>query len=613
MASINGTDGSDSINGTDGADSISGLGGADTINGGLGDDTIDGGAGADRMVDQEGTNTFFVDNRDDRVVGSGRDTVITSVSYTQFLTAFEPGGGSGLLEMRAAAGTALINLTGDFGPNRLIGNDGDNVLIGLNVEGALNGDTMIGLGGNDTYGVANAGSVITEAVGGGVDSVFADVDFTLAAGSEIELLSAADQTGTRAFRFTGNEFAQTIIGNFGANALRGGGGADTLSGLRGDDSYTVDSTATVIQEAAGEGADTLVVTAAAANYLLNVGASVELLRAEAGGAAINIGGNEFSQRIEGNSGANILSSGGGGGVDTLVGFDGDDTYRVFATGDVIEDTGGFDTVYASGTSYFLYSTAAVEYLSPSEQAGTTAIYLVGNGASQLIAGNYGDNIINGRGGDGQAAPDTLVGLFGNDSYGVFSQGDVVREAAGQGTDVVYASASYQLRQGTEIEGLSAVNQQAADAASAYTLRGNEFAQTVVGNNAGNVLDGRGGNDTLVGLGGADTFAFTTAPGTNNVDTIQDFGAGDRIGLDAGIYRGLAEVTTAVAADRFVVGTAAGDADDRIIYDQATGRLFYDGDGNGAGAAVQFAQLAAGTVLTAASFVIVQPVGDLPAM
>ena len=47
---------------------------------------------------------------------------------------------------------------------------------------------------------------------------------------------------------------------------------------------------------------------------------------------------------------------------------------------------------------------------------------------------------------------------------------------------------------------------------------------------------------------------------------------------------------ALSADAFRLGTAALDADDRILYDAATGALFYDRDGTGAAAAVQFATL-----------------------
>jgi serralysin len=54
----------------------------------------------------------------------------------------------------------------------------------------------------------------------------------------------------------------------------------------------------------------------------------------------------------------------------------------------------------------------------------------------------------------------------------------------------------------------------------------------------------------------------------------------------------------------MVGAAATGDDHRIVYDQATGALYFDADGNGAGAAVQFAQLGAGTVLAASDFVVI---------
>jgi hypothetical protein len=51
-----------------------------------------------------------------------------------------------------------------------------------------------------------------------------------------------------------------------------------------------------------------------------------------------------------------------------------------------------------------------------------------------------------------------------------------------------------------------------------------------------------------------------------------------------------------------LGTAAGDSGDRIIYDSATGRIFYDADGSGGGAKVLFAKVTAGTTLTNADFI-----------
>ena len=86
-------------------------------------------------------------------------------------------------------------------------------------------------------------------------------------------------------------------------------------------------------------------------------------------------------------------------------------------------------------------------------------------------------------------------------------------------------------------------------------------------------------------------------------TIVDFAAGtDKIALDDAVFTGLG--LGALTASAFVTGTAAGDADDRIIYDSATGQLYFDADGNGAGAAILFATLQGAPALTASDFLVI---------
>jgi len=61
---------------------------------------------------------------------------------------------------------------------------------------------------------------------------------------------------------------------------------------------------------------------------------------------------------------------------------------------------------------------------------------------------------------------------------------------------------------------------------------------------------------------------------------------------------------ALGTGRFRAGAAAGDASDRIIYNAATGQIFFDADGSGATAQVLFATVTAGATITAADFFIV---------
>jgi serralysin len=104
------------------------------------------------------------------------------------------------------------------------------------------------------------------------------------------------------------------------------------------------------------------------------------------------------------------------------------------------------------------------------------------------------------------------------------------------------------------------------------------------------------------MGGSDTVVFTAPLGAGNVDAVVGFASGDdRLLLDSVTFAGLG---SALPASAFAIGTAAGDADDRIVHDQASGQLWFDADGNGAGAAVLFATLDPGTLLAASDFIVV---------
>ena len=84
--------------------------------------------------------------------------------------------------------------------------------------------------------------------------------------------------------------------------------------------------------------------------------------------------------------------------------------------------------------------------------------------------------------------------------------------------------------------------------------------------------------------------FDTAPNaTNNRDRITDFNvADDTIELENSIFTALGLTTGTLTAAAFRNGTAAGDPDDRIIYNPTTGALFYDSNGNASGSSVQIA-------------------------
>ncbi|PTQ90080.1 beta strand repeat-containing protein [Agitococcus lubricus] len=472
------------VNGTTGNDNLVGTSTADTLNGLAGNDTLNGGAGTDTMVGSTGDDTYIIDVATDvitELLNEGTDLVQSAVTYTL----------ANNVENLTLTGSATINGTGNTLNNVITGNTANNVL-----DGGAGADTLIGGLGNDTYIVDNVSDIITEAASAGTDLVQSSVTETLSANVENLTL-----TGTSAIDGTGNDLANTIIGNTANNILDGGAGIDMLVGGAGNDTYIVDTNTDTITENANEGTDTV-----QSSVAYTLGNNLENLTLT-GTSAINGTGNTLNNVITGNSAANALS--GATGTDTLIGGAGDDTYTVDDASDVVtENTNeGNDTVQSSATHTL---SANIENLI---LVGTSAINGTGNALNNVITGNTANNIL-----DGGLGADTLVGGAGNDTYIVDNIGGVVTENAGEGTDTVQSSVTYTL--GNNIENLTLTT------TAALNGTGNALNNVITGNTANNILEGGAGTDTLVGGAGNDTYVVdsTTDTITENAsegtDTIQ---------------------------------------------------------------------------------------------
>ncbi|MGA0532412.1 beta strand repeat-containing protein [Hansschlegelia sp. KR7-227] len=200
--------------------------GADTLTGGSGDDFLVGGAGADMMSGLNGDDSYIVDNAGDAILeglGGGDDRVLSSVSFSL--------GGQNLEDL-TLMGTSAINGVGNSLDNVLVGNAASNVL-----SGRVGADTMDGGAGNDVFVVDDAGDVVMEAAGGGIDLVRSLVDFS-GTGANIEKIALI---GTDDVDAAGNSLANRIIGNSGDNAINGRLGADVLTGGAGADTFVFSS------------------------------------------------------------------------------------------------------------------------------------------------------------------------------------------------------------------------------------------------------------------------------------------------------------------------------------------------------------------------------------
>ena len=254
--------------------------GNDILRGGEGDDVLFGGAGRDLLEGGSGA--------DELNGGSGGDTADYSNSdggvNVSLLTGYAAGG-------HAAGDTfdSIENLTGSRFDDILNGNNGANAL-----QGMAGADVLRGNGGNDTasYLLSNAAVNISLATGYAAGGHAAGDTFY-----SIENLagSAFDD------QLSGDARSQALTGSFGDDILRGRGGADRLFGGDGSDTASYSDAPDAVNVSLATGYT---------NGTHAVGDTFSSIE--------NLAGTRFDDRLNGNSGRNILE--GGAGADVLNGY-----------------------------------------------------------------------------------------------------------------------------------------------------------------------------------------------------------------------------------------------------------------------------------------------------
>lgn len=417
-----------------------------------------------------------------RVTDGGTEFAVTgaSIPVASFLGYLDALDGDGFLaDLFSAADVLTGTALGDY----MRAGDGD--------------DSALGGNGNDNL----TGDIYSDDLVGGADTLDGGVGNDSLFGSG------------------GND---SLIGGAGNDILEGGAGIDTMAGGAGNDIYYVNSAGDDVEEAGGQGIDSVY---SGVNHQIADNVENLLLL----GTAITGLGNDAANKVTGNGQDNKLYGNGGNdtldgdsGADTLTGGLGNDIYVVDEAGDVLEEAAGEgkDTAQSTAVAYSLG--AEVENLTLLEGAedGT------GNSLGNIITGNDEWNELNGAGGndtllggigidllDGGSGDDSMVGGADSDDYVVNSAGDKVTELAVYGYDEVQSSLNYVL--GANVEALTltgfatkgtgnGLSNYIAGGALASTLDGGAGDDSLVSQNGDDSLIGGAGNDGFDGNGGDDT-------------------------------------------------------------------------------------------------------------
>ncbi|RCW85090.1 M10 family metallopeptidase [Paracoccus lutimaris] len=239
---------------------IRGGAGSDTIYGFSGNDTLFGDQGADRLIGGAGNDVYFLDQSDivSEAVDGGIDTVYSIMGYRlgaelenlNLSRGVARSGVGNQLDNNVIGNNAINVLQGLGGADTLFGSGGNDTLFGGNGDDWLNGgngrDLLSGGAGNDIYST-DGQDVISEAAGGGTDTVRATTTLALAANVENLVM-----VGTGVQHGFGNALSNVLRGNAAANFLSGNDGSDTLTGGGGSDNFVFRSGGDIITDFADD-------------------------------------------------------------------------------------------------------------------------------------------------------------------------------------------------------------------------------------------------------------------------------------------------------------------------------------------------------------------------
>jgi Ca2+-binding RTX toxin-like protein len=498
--------GSASIQGTGNAgnDSLVSGAGADTLVAGSGADTLVAGSGPATLIGGSGHDTFIVNDSGDLVedtASAAANTLISSVSYslpTDVNTLVLAG--SSDLSATTNGGNDLI--TGNAGADTLTATTGTDTLVA-----GSGPDTLVGGSGSDLFVVNDSADQVTVSGSSGRDTVESSVSYSLPANvAVLELTGSADLAASANGgndSIVANAGNDTLVAGAGTDTLVAGAGPDTLIGGTGATTYVIDNAGDVIENVSAAPGNAV---QSSVSFTLLTG--IDALTLTGNGNLVGQGNGDASNVLTANTGNDTLIA--GSAITAFEGGEGDDTFIINDTRDVVNASAVGTNAIVSSVSYSLPGNVSTLILTGSTDlvgtGNTLADSIVGNaGSDTLVAGIGNDTLVAGTG------PATLIGGVGNDTFVINSASDVLEDTVSGEHNTVISSVSLALPADFNVLTLAGTGNLVGTANSANDLiTGNAGEDTLVAGAGADTLVAGIGLDTLVGGTGNTTFEVDNA-------------------------------------------------------------------------------------------------------